>query len=94
MHFFLSSVVEGAQRANAVALEVAGEVVARGPKREARGSILQHFEPGRTRAASLARAQARPGSDPSTNLTGRAWAEILEPAKFFFWARAQPEMLF
>jgi hypothetical protein len=34
---------------------------------------------------------ARPG--PPMNLTGRAWAEILKPANFFF-ARARPEMLF
>jgi hypothetical protein len=54
-------VVEGAQRANAVALEVAGEVVAGGPKREARGSILEHFEPG----------PARGQTHPRTLLDGR-----------------------
>jgi hypothetical protein len=27
---------------------------------------------------------ARPALGPPTNLTGRAWAEILKPAKFFF----------
>jgi hypothetical protein len=36
---------------------------------------------------------ARPGPGPPTNLTGRAWVEILKPAKFFL-ARARPEMLF
>jgi hypothetical protein len=45
--------------------------------------IPEHFEPGPTRPA--------PGLP--TNLTGRAWAEILKPAKNFL-ARARPEMLF
>jgi hypothetical protein len=35
---------------------------------------------------------ARPATGPPTNLTGRAWAEILKPAKIFL-ARARPEML-
>jgi hypothetical protein len=30
---------------------------------------------------------------PPTNLTGRAWAEILKPAEIFL-AQARPEMLF
>jgi hypothetical protein len=30
---------------------------------------------------------------PPTNFTGRAWIEILKPAKFFL-ARARPEILF
>jgi hypothetical protein len=55
------------------------------------GIIPEHFEPGPTRPAGPARA--RPASGPLTNLTGRAWAEILKPAKFFL-ARARPEMLF
>jgi hypothetical protein len=39
-------------------------------------SIPEHFEPGP--------ARARPAPGPPTNLTGRAWAEILKPAKNFF----------
>jgi hypothetical protein len=38
-------------------------------------------------------SRARPAPGPPTNLTGRAWEEILKPAKFFFY-RARPEMLF
>jgi hypothetical protein len=53
--------------------------------------IPEHFEPGPTRPAGP--AQARPAPGPPTNLTGRAWAEILKPAKIFL-AQAQPEMLF
>jgi hypothetical protein len=41
----------------------------------------------------LSPAQAQPGPGPPTNLTGRAWAKILKPAKNFL-ARARPEMLF
>jgi hypothetical protein len=37
-------------------------------------AIPEHFEPGPT----------RPATGPPTNLTGRAWAEILKPAKNFF----------
>jgi hypothetical protein len=39
-------------------------------------AIPKHFEPGPV--------QARPAPGPPTNLTGRAWAEILKPAKKFF----------
>jgi hypothetical protein len=45
--------------------------------------IPEHFELG----------PARPAPSPPTNLTHRAWAEILKTAKLFF-ARARPEMLF
>jgi hypothetical protein len=38
-------------------------------------AIPEHFEPG---------PQARPGPGPPTNLAGRAWAEILKPAKNFW----------
>jgi hypothetical protein len=54
-------------------------------------AIPEHFEPDPTRPAGPARAQ--PASGPPTNLTRRAWAEILKPAKFFL-AQARPEMLF
>jgi hypothetical protein len=37
-------------------------------------AIPEHFEPDPT----------RPASGPPTNLTRRAWAEILKPAKFFW----------
>jgi hypothetical protein len=49
-----------------------------------RETIPQHFEPG---------PLSRPAPGPPTNLTGRAWAEILKPAKKFL-ARARPEILF
>jgi hypothetical protein len=47
-------------------------------------SILSSARPG---------PLARPTPSPPTNLIGRAWVEILKPAKIFL-ARAQPEMLF
>jgi hypothetical protein len=55
------------------------------------GDIPEHFEPGPTTPAG--RARARPALGPPTNLTGRAWVEILKPVKKFL-ARARPEMLF
>jgi hypothetical protein len=45
------------------------------------------------RLGPLARPDPGPAPGPPTDLTGRAWAEILKPAKFFL-ARARPEMLF
>jgi hypothetical protein len=54
-------------------------------------AIPEHFESGPTRPTGPARAQPAPGTP--TNLTGRAWAEILKPAEIFL-ARAWPEMLF
>jgi hypothetical protein len=54
-------------------------------------AIPEHFWPGPTRPAGPARARPAPG--PPTDLTGRAWAEILKLAKFFL-AQARPEMLF
>jgi hypothetical protein len=45
-------------------------------------AIPEHFEPGPTRPAGPARARPAPGLP--TNLTGRAWAEILKLTKKFF----------
>jgi hypothetical protein len=50
-------------------------------------NIPEHFESGPTRSTGPA------GPSPPTNLTGRAWAEILKPATIVL-ARARPEMLF
>jgi hypothetical protein len=43
--------------------------------------ILKHFEPGPAWPAGPVRA--RPALGPPTNLTGRAWVEILKPVNFF-----------
>jgi hypothetical protein len=48
-------------------------------------AIPEHFEPG---------PRARPAPGPPTNLTGREWAEILKPAKIFFWPEPGPKCCF
>jgi hypothetical protein len=54
-------------------------------------SIPEHFEPGPTRPAGL--AQAGPATGSPTKLTGRARAEILKPANFF-WPEPGPKCCF
>jgi hypothetical protein len=58
-----------------------GDDLTRGPRVTQRDVYLSIFGP------------ARPGPGPPMDLTGRAWAEIFKPAKFFL-ARALHEMLF
>jgi hypothetical protein len=57
------------------------------PGHAARGVYLSILSPARPGPL------ARPGPGPPTNLTGRAWAEILKPAKIF-WPEPGPKCCF